>query len=102
MRILPIAMVFAGLAVAGSAMAAGRATDLDYMRAARCRGIAAGLSADASALDAYLKAEGRGRVAYVLQKADEEQDRGRRDAKSANRTAQAAAELSGPCQAYKG
>lgn len=101
MRLFPIAVVLAGVAVAGSAMAAGRATDVDYLNAARCRGIAGALSADTSALDAFLKAQGRTRIDYILQKADDEQRRGARDAKSPSKSAAATAELSGPCQAFK-
>jgi hypothetical protein len=101
MRLFPIAVVLAGIAVAGSAMAAGRATDVDYLNAARCRGIAGALSADTSALDAFLKAQGRTRIDYILQKADDEQRRGARDAKSPSHAAAATAELSGPCQAFR-
>jgi len=101
MRLFPIAVVLAGVAVAGSALAAGRATDVDYLNAARCRGIAGALSADTSALDAFLKAQGRTRIDYILQKADDEQRRGARDAKSPSKSAATAAELSGPCQAFK-
>ena len=102
MRIAPLALSAAVLLIAGSAVAAERATDVDYLRAARCRGIAAGLSADTAALDAYLKTEGRTRDLFVHDRGDEEQARGKRDAKRAERMPKVTEELNGPCQAYKG
>ena len=102
MRIAPIALSAVAILIAGSAAAADRATDVDYLRASRCRGIAAGLSADTSALDAFLKTEGRSRNEFIHQKGEEEQARGKRDAKRSEDGGKAASELNGPCQAYKG
>lgn len=102
MRLAPLALSAAALLVAGSAVAAERATDLDYLRASRCRGLATGLSADTSALDAYLKVEARTRDLFVVQRGSEEEARGKRDAKRSERAAKSAEELNGPCQAYKG
>lgn len=98
MRLAPLALCAATVLIAGSAVAADRATDVDYLRASRCRGIAAGLSADTTALDAFLKAEGRTRDLFVHQRGDEEQARGKR----AERLPKVTEELNGPCQAYKG
>lgn len=102
MRFAPIAMVAIGLAVAAPALAADKVSDVEYIQAARCLGIAKGLSADATALEAFVKTAGRTRLSYIQMRADEEQARGKRDAKSSARTERAAAELSGTCQAYKG
>lgn len=101
MRFAPIAMVVVGLSVAAPALAASKVTDVDYVQAARCLGIAQGLSADATALQAFVKDAGRTRLSYIQMRADEEQARGKRDAKSSARTERAAAELNGPCQTYK-
>lgn len=102
MRIASIALSAAALLIAGSAVAAERATDVDYLRASRCRGIAAGLQADTTALDAYLKTEGRTRDLFVHTRGDEEQARGKRDAKRGERLPKVTEEFNGPCQAYKG
>lgn len=102
MRLAPLALSAAALLVAGSAVATERATDLDYLRASRCRGLATGLAADTSALDAYLKVEARTRDLFVVQRGSEEEARGKRDARRAERAARSAEELNGPCQAYKG
>lgn len=101
MRFAPIAMVAIGLAVSAPALAADKVTDVDYIQAARCLGIAQGLSADATVLQAFVKEAGRTRLSYIQMRADEEQARGKRDAKSSARTERATAELNGPCQAYK-
>lgn len=89
---------------AGSASATEKVSDVDYMRAARCRGLAAGLPGvvDAQALDAFMKAERRARAPYVLDRATQEQDRARREARSEDRKERLTAELTGACQAYLG
>lgn len=102
MRLAPLALSAAAVLIAGSAVAAERASDLDYLRASRCRGLATGLSADTSSLDAYLKVEARTRDLFVVQRGSEEEARGKRDAKRSERAAKSAEELNGPCQAYKG
>ena len=101
MRIAPLAISATALLIAGSAVAAERATDLDYLRASRCRGLAAGLAADTAGLDAYLKAEARSRDLFVVQRGSEEEARGKKEAKRSERAAKSAEELNGPCQAYK-
>ena len=58
MRFAPIAMVAIGLAVAAPALAADKVSDVEYIQAARCLGIAKGLSADATALEAFVKTAG--------------------------------------------
>ena len=104
MKLNAITLTAAGvLAAAGSAAAA---SDVDYLRASRCRGLAAsGVAAvDTAAMDAFLKTEGRTRTTFVMDRGKAEFDRAKREGKtdSAERKARLTAELNGPCQAYKG
>jgi hypothetical protein len=104
MRMITIAIAAAGfVAVAGSASAA--ATDVDYLKANRCRGLAEGVQGaiDTAALDAYLKAEKRTRQSSVIDRGRNEMDKAKREAKTTNeeRKARLTKELSGPCQVYK-
>lgn len=102
MRLSPLFCSIAAVLAAGSATAADRVSDVDYLRASRCRGLAAGLGADTTALDTFVKVQGRSRDQFVHQRGEEEAARGKRDAKRAGRTAEATSELGGPCQAFKG
>ncbi|MDB5418926.1 MAG: hypothetical protein JWP50_2345, partial [Phenylobacterium sp.] len=61
MKVAAIALVALGLAVAGSAAASSRVTDVDYLKANRCKGLASGMGADTAGLDAFIKTEGRSR-----------------------------------------
>src|SRR4051794_34089352 len=63
---IAIAIAALSLSAAGAAAAAEHVTDVDYLKASRCRGIAAGLGADTVGLDAFLKAESRSRVDLIL------------------------------------
>ncbi|MDO8324391.1 MAG: hypothetical protein Q7T23_15800 [Phenylobacterium sp.] len=94
----------AALMAAGSALAAAQVTDVDYIKASRCRGIAISAAADTADLDAWLKAASKSRSMSVMDKAAVAEDAGRREAKTTNaeRKARLATELSGPCQAFKG
>jgi len=96
------AVTLASLALASSASlaVAAQTTDVDYLRASRCRGLAAGLGADASAINAYLKSAAAGRSPAVLNRADEEFARARRQGRNEEGKARLQAELSGPCAAY--
>jgi hypothetical protein len=98
-----IAMVLAGasLVAAGSAAASDRVTDLDYLKASRCKGIAQATGADTASLDAYLKAAERGRQEVIIERGATELDRGKRESKG-DRKDRAAAELAGACTAYMG
>lgn len=100
MKVAAVAFAVLGLAVAGSAAASTRVTDVDYLKASRCKGIAQGMGADTASLQAFLKAEGRTRADYILQRADEEATRARRQTSDANLKDRLAAELSGACTAY--
>ena len=105
MRIATISLAaVATLMAAGSALAADRATDVEYLKANRCRGIAISTAADTADLDAWLKTAGKSRTTSVLDKGAATQDAARREAKTTNeqRKARLAVELSGPCQAFKG
>jgi hypothetical protein len=98
-----IAMVLAGasLVAAGSAAASDKVTDLDYLKASRCKGIATATGADTAGLDAYLKAAERGRQAVIVERGETEIDRAKREARG-DRKARAEAELAGACSAYTG
>lgn len=92
------------LTAAGTASAA--VSDVEYLKANRCRGLAAAelANVDVAALDAFLKAEKRSRTTFVADRGQAEMDRARREAKTTNpeRKARLTAELTGPCQVFKG
>lgn len=73
---------------------------MDYLKASRCRGIAAGLGADTASIDAYLKRASAGRGPIVQSRADEEFAKGKRQSRGSDGKARMQAELSGPCAAY--
>ena len=103
--IFALAAAFALSATAASA-AAARVSDVDYIRAQRCEALASsGLaSADADAMRKFVKAEGNGRNTAVRQLAEDASAKAKRQARtdSAEKKAELLAELSGPCQAFKG
>jgi hypothetical protein len=105
MRMITIAFTAIGLAAAAGSAAAA-VSDVEYLRANRCRGLAEGQLAqvDLEAMDAFLKAESRSRTAMVQDRGRVEFDKAKREAKSTNeqRKARLTAELTGPCQVYKG
>lgn len=106
MRLITVTLAAAGLlATASQAYAAGM-SDVEYLKANRCRGLAEAdlASVDVAAMDALLKTEGRNRSAYVAERGRTEMDKARREAKTENteRKARLTAELNGPCQVYKG
>jgi len=102
MKTSAIALAAVGLLAAGAASASDRVSDVDYMRAARCKGLATGLGSDTSGLDAFLKAQARSRAPYVLDHGQEEMDRAKRQAARAELKDRTSAELAGPCTAYTG
>jgi hypothetical protein len=102
MRTAAITLAVIGLAVAGSAAASGRVTDVDYLKANRCKGLAVGMGADTAGLNRFIKTEGATRLDYILQRGDEEYARAKRQTSDANVKDKLAAELSGPCTAYMG
>jgi hypothetical protein len=98
--ILAIAAVFA----AGAATAGEKVTDLDFLKANRCKGLAATLTGvvDPASLDSFIKAETGARAPYIIERAGDEFARARKEAKGADRKDRLTAELAGPCQAYLG
>ena len=100
MKVAAIGLAILGLAVAGSATASGRVTDVDYLRANRCKGLAVGMGADATGFSSFIKTEGVSRVDTILQRGDEEFTRAKRQTANANLKDKLSAELSGPCTAY--
>lgn len=103
MKTAAILLATIGLAVAGSAAASGHLTDVDYLKANRCRGLAEGLgSGDVAGLDALIKVEGRSRVDTIYTKGQEELTRGKREASRTDSRERLSAELNGPCTALVG
>lgn len=89
---------------AGSASAGDKVTDVDFLKANRCKGLATSINGvvDTAALDSFIKAERGARAPYVMERADVEFQRARKEAKSEDRKARLTTELTGPCQAYLG
>ena len=102
MKTAAIALAAAGLLAAGAAAASDRVSDLDYMKASRCKGLATGLGADSTGLDAFLKVQSRSRSPVVFDRGEDEMKRGKREASKADLKDKVSAELSGPCLAYTG
>ncbi|MFC3069225.1 hypothetical protein [Phenylobacterium soli] len=104
MKFAAIMLVAAGLAVAGSASAAASSaikSDVDYLKASRCKGLAQGLGGiDTAALDAALKSERFSRADAIVDRAAEEMARAKRQAANANLKDQLSAEVAGACMAY--
>jgi hypothetical protein len=101
MKVLAMVLAGASLVAAGSAAASDRVTDLDYLKASRCKGIAVGTGADTASLDAYLKSAERGRPSVIVERAANEMDRAKRETRG-DRRERAAAELASACTAYMG
>jgi hypothetical protein len=100
MKLIALMLAGASLLSAGAAAASEQITDLDYLRASRCKGIAQAMGQnDTAGLDAYLKAAGRSRSTFVTERSENEMARGKRDARGVHK-AQAEAELSGSCTTY--
>jgi len=104
MKLIAIALAATGLlAAAGSAAAA--VSDVEFLKANRCRGLAeSGVTqVDTVAMDAFIKSESGRRSPQVLDRGKAEYDKAKREGKtdSADRKARLTAELSGPCQVYK-
>ena len=112
MRILA-GLVITGTLVGMGAFAAtaaaaqpGHLSDVAYMQAARCAGLASSSklgSADAAALASLVRSQAWGRDPYVLDKADDMQSQAKREADRADEYSKArlSAELNGACAALK-
>ena len=97
------AILLAGLSLvaAGTATASPRVSDVDYLRASRCRGLAEGLGGDTAGLDAFLKTAQKSRATYVLERAEAEMKRAKRETQG-DRKEKVSAEFAQACVAYKG
>lgn len=101
MRIITAAVIAAtamsGLAAQAAFAAEGRLTDSQFIKAARCAGLAA--ESDAGKFDALVKANKRGRADFVIDKAMTARSDAARAARSAREggKAEIAAELAGVC-----
>jgi hypothetical protein len=103
MKTAAILLATLGLAVAGAAAASDHLTDVDYLKANRCAGLAAGLgSSDVASLNALVKTEGRSRVEAIYTKGQEEEAKAKKAASSTDSRERLTAELNGPCMAYLG
>ena len=102
MKTAAIALAAMGLFAAGAASASDRVSDLDYMKASRCKGLATGLGADSAGLDAFLKEQSRSRSQIIVDRGEDEMTRGKRDASKSDAKDRVNAELTGPCMAYSG
>jgi hypothetical protein len=89
---------------AGSASAAERVSDVDYLRANRCKGLATSIQGvvDPAALTSFIKAERGARATYIVDRGEEEFQRARKEGKSQDRKERLTAELTSSCQAYLG
>jgi hypothetical protein len=70
MRTLLISLTLAAAAVGSTAVAAERISDAQYVEAARCIGLSEGAGVDASAIKALLKSQTRGRMDFIVDRAD--------------------------------
>lgn len=103
MKSTAILLVAASLFAAGSASAANsdRVSDVVFLKAARCDGLAKSAPGvlDVQAMDAFYKTASVGRLPFVMNQADAAQDRGKRDGRNASAKERVNAELSGVCAA---
>jgi hypothetical protein len=90
------------MAAGSAASAAEKVTDVDFLRANRCKGLATTLTGvvDPASLNAFIKAETGARASYVIERANEEFNRAKKEARGEDRKDRLTAELTGPCQAY--
>lgn len=109
MRIVPGLVMVAAAALGASTASAKteRLTDVAYIQAARCVGLATSKAMsqpDGEAMKAWLDAQGRGRQTFIVAKGEETQRQARRDADRADefQKAKLSAELSGACAQLKG
>jgi hypothetical protein len=98
MKITAIAL--AAITILGAGSAAAAVSDVDYLKANRCKGLAVGLGSDTAGLDAFIKAEGRTRHPMIQQRADAEFAKAKRAGGKTDGRERLVAELSGPCMAY--
>jgi len=97
-----VSLFVAGAAFAGAASAADPMSDVAFIAASRCEGLAQGVKIDTAALKKMLVNEEGARSQYVLDKASEVRDDAKRQASHAQGYQMQAVndELHGPCSAY--
>lgn len=86
---------------ATAASAAAQVSDTDYLRAARCRGLAVGLGLDASALNAFMKTQSAGRSPLTSDRADDEFAKAKREARG-DAKERLTSEFNSSCTAFMG
>lgn len=101
--LLAVASMMLAGGLAGAAQAGSHLTDVDYLRANRCEGLAEGLGvSDTANLTALIKSEGVIRSETVYSMGQKEADRARRDASHSDGKERLTAELNGACTAFLG
>jgi hypothetical protein len=101
-RIAAVSLFAAATAFAGVAAAADDMSDVAFIAASRCEGLAQGAKIDAAALNKMLISQEGARKQYVLDKANEVRADAKREASHAQGYTMQAVndELHGPCSAY--
>ncbi len=97
-------VIAAGAAVVTPVNAEPALSDVAYMQAAHCAGLAQGAKLDTTKVDALLKSQAWGRMAVATDRADEMRDEARRQASRAGpfESQALAAERNGACSPYLG
>lgn len=98
MKLTAIALACAGLFAAGSAAASAPVSDVDYLKANRCEGLAAAVGQDAKPFAVLVKRQSQTRADYIIQRGQEEYARAKHQGD--NDQGAAKAELAGACAAY--
>jgi len=90
------------LATAASAQSPERLTDVAFIAASRCEGLAQGAKVDTAAIKSLMVNQDNDRNQYILEKADQARDDAKRLASHAQgyNLQEVTSELSGACQAY--
>ena len=106
MRLITAAFFAASLAAAAMPAAAkDRLSDANYLKAARCQGLAHAAvlgASDTSGIDAFVNAQSEGRDARLRNQARTIRADAQNEAKAEAKRARLSAELSGRCAAYTG
>ena len=102
MRLVTTALFIASLAAVSAPASAGdRLSDADYLRAARCQGIAAKLGGpDTGGIDALVRTQGERRDARLRNQARAARADAEREAAADARRARLTAELNGRCATF--
>ena len=107
MRTAALAMIFTAATATAATAQTDRLTDVEYLQAARCAGLASSETLgeiDTAGVDALLKAEARGRSGFIVDKAEKARKDVERiaDRAQAGRKAGLLAEREQSCQRYYG